>query len=93
MEKNMEENMKGIISVTMDIHGDCIIRSDNVEVLDKMATYLYETYDGFVKKTTFNRDKSFMHCWDKRNYILKIFGWCMYNDIVFYCRRMKCIWQ
>ena len=83
MENRIEESMEGVISVSTDIWGDSVITTNNVEVLDKLAMYLYVIYDGFVDKTIFNRNEVNMKCWDKRNYIPKILSWCMNNGVGF----------
>ena len=83
MENRIEESMEGVISVSTDIWGDSVITSNNVEVLDKMSMYLYNTYKDFVYNTKFNRKEVNMECWDKRNYIPKILSWCINNGVGF----------
>lgn len=77
----MEE--KKIINVVAYRNGLVEISSNDVDLLDEMSRYLYNTYTRFIDNTTFNRAEKTMRVWDRRNYLQKVFSWCMERAITF----------
>lgn len=77
----MEE--KKVINVVAYWNGLVEISSNDVELLDEMSRYLYNTYTGFIKNTTFNREEKTMCVWDRRNYLQKVLSWCVERAITF----------